>query len=149
MLTCAELECERMETLMALLGRYGLRVARVPSQGEIPGSYWGDSEAGLVGDGLFVRDDTPVHSACTKLVTTSAWDAGRRARLHTDAGGDRIEKNGFAICKSCWRMSCLGLGGCECSSTWMPGVILSAWVGPRLVRTGRRGCSPVGCGKTV
>ena len=93
-LTCAELECERMETLMALLGRYGLRVERVPSQGEIPGSYWGDSEAGLVGDGLFVRDDTPVHSALHEACHYICMDAGRRARLHTDAGGDCIEENG-------------------------------------------------------
>lgn len=93
-LTCAELGCERMETLMALLGRYGLRVERVPSQGEIPGSYWGDSEAGLVGDGLFVRDDTPVHSALHEACHYICMDARRRARLHTDAGGDCIEENG-------------------------------------------------------
>ena len=93
-LTCAELGCERMETLMALLGRYGLRVERVPSQGKIPGSYWGDSEAGLVGDGLFVRDDTPVHSSLHEACHYICMDTGRRARLHTDAGGDCIEENG-------------------------------------------------------
>ena len=49
-------------SLSELFGQYRLRVNRVASGDDIPGSYWGDSEAGLVGDTLFARDDTPVHS---------------------------------------------------------------------------------------
>jgi hypothetical protein len=38
--------------LAAVLERYGLRVEAVPPDAPIPGSYWGDEEAGLVGDTL-------------------------------------------------------------------------------------------------
>ena len=34
----------------ALLARYGLALARVADATPIPGSYWGDCEAGLVGE---------------------------------------------------------------------------------------------------
>ncbi|MFO1422633.1 MAG: hypothetical protein U1F70_03115 [Candidatus Competibacteraceae bacterium] len=90
-LTCAELGHEPLATLLA---RYGMTVERVPSETEIPGSYWGDSEAGLIGARLFVRDDTPVHSALHEACHYIGMDADRRARLHTDAGGEVIEENG-------------------------------------------------------
>ncbi len=90
-LTCAELS---REPLALLLARYGMTVERVPPETEIPGSYWGDSEAGLIGDRLFVRDDTPVHSALHEACHYICMDADRRARLHTDAGGEVIEENG-------------------------------------------------------
>ena len=28
----------------------------------IPGSFWGDEEAGIIGNTVYARDDTPVHS---------------------------------------------------------------------------------------
>ena len=93
-LTCAGLGREPVETLLTLLGCYGLRVERVPSESKIPGSYWGDSEAGLIGDCLFVRNDTPVHSALHEACHYICMDAGRRTQLHTDAGGDCVEENG-------------------------------------------------------
>ena len=42
-LRCGELGHQWLGTLLELLGRYGLRVERVPSEAKIPGSYWGDS----------------------------------------------------------------------------------------------------------
>ena len=90
-LTCADLGHEPLATLLA---RYGLTIGRVPPGTEIPGSYWGESEAGLIGDQLFVRDDTPVHSALHEACHYICMDADRRARLHTDAGGEVIEENG-------------------------------------------------------
>lgn len=90
-LTCAELG---REPLAVLLGRYGLGVEWVPTGSAIPGSYWGESEAGLIGDRLFVRDDTPVHSALHEACHYICMDAARRARLHTDAGGEVIEESG-------------------------------------------------------
>ncbi len=90
-LTCAELG---FESLAMLLARYDMTVERVPSETEIPGSYWGDSEAGLIGARLLVRDDTPVHSALHEAGHYICMDADRRARLHTDAGGEVIEENG-------------------------------------------------------
>ncbi|KAB2931916.1 MAG: hypothetical protein F9K25_07325 [Candidatus Contendobacter sp.] len=90
-LTCAELGCEPLATLLA---RYGMTVERVPPGTEIPGSYWGESEAGLICARLFVRDDTPVHSALHEACHYICMDADRRAQLHTDAGGEVIEENG-------------------------------------------------------
>ncbi|MES0872749.1 hypothetical protein ABSH63_01805 [Sinimarinibacterium sp. HSW-8] len=66
----------------------------------IPGSYWGESEAGLVGDALFVRADTPVHSALHELCHWLCMDQARRAALHTDAGGEDIEEAGVCYLQS-------------------------------------------------
>ena len=82
--------------LAALCARYGLTVSWLPSAAAIPGSYWGESEAGLIGDRLYLRDDTPVHSALHEACHYLCMDAGRRARLHTDAGGAVDEEN--AVC---------------------------------------------------
>lgn len=60
----------------------------------IPGSYWGESEAGLQKDTLFVRRDTPVHSALHELCHWLCMDPSRRQRLQTDAGGEDIEEAG-------------------------------------------------------
>ena len=90
-LTCAELA---REALAVLLGRYGLGIEWVPPDSAIPGSYWGDSEAGLIGDCLFLRDDTPVHSALHEACHYICMDEERRGRLDTDAGGECDEENG-------------------------------------------------------
>jgi hypothetical protein len=91
LLTCAHLGRER---LAALLNHYGLRVEWISTGSEIPGSYWGDCEAGLIGNCLWVREDTPVHSALHEACHAICMDRERRARLHTDAGGECIEENG-------------------------------------------------------
>ncbi len=80
--------------LEALLTRWGLAVAWVAEGEEIPGSYWGAPEAGLVASTLLVRPDTPVHSALHETCHLIAMDAGRRAVAHTDAGGEEIEECG-------------------------------------------------------
>ena len=80
--------------LAALVGRYGLSLHRVATGDAIPGSYWGESEAGLISDRLFVRADTPVHSALHEACHYICMDAGRRHALHTDAGGEPAEENG-------------------------------------------------------
>lgn len=49
-------------TLDALLHRYGLQLELQDSGAAITGSFWGDSEAGIVGRLVYVRPDTPVHS---------------------------------------------------------------------------------------
>ena len=82
--------------LRALFGAHGLRIEWLAPQADIPGSYWGESEAGLVGDTLHVRPDTPLHSALHEACHWLCMDAGRRRGLHTDAGGDDIEEG--AVC---------------------------------------------------
>ena len=84
------------EALMRLLSPYGLRVAMQDDECQIPGSYWGAPEAGLIGNTLYVRSDTPVHSALHEACHFICMDRDRRARLNTDAGGDDAEEN--AVC---------------------------------------------------
>ncbi|MCC2658180.1 MAG: hypothetical protein K0Q76_3288 [Panacagrimonas sp.] len=82
--------------LPALFASFGLHVERVPADAEIPGSYWGAPEAGLIGDRLYLRPDTPVHSALHEGSHFLCMDADRRAALHTDAGGADVEEH--AVC---------------------------------------------------
>jgi len=82
--------------LSGLLARYGLTLERVADDALIPGSYWGESEAGLVGQVIYVRADTPVHSVLHETCHVLCMDATRRAALHTDAGGDFAEED--AVC---------------------------------------------------
>lgn len=79
-----------------LLERFGLKVATVAPDASIPGSYWGDSEAGLVGRTVFFRADTPVHSLLHEACHVICMDPSRRADLVRDAGGDYDEEN--AVC---------------------------------------------------
>nr|WP_206609598.1 hypothetical protein [Thiohalobacter thiocyanaticus] len=84
------------DTLPGLLERYGLALVAVAAEAEIPGSFWGESEAGLIGARLYVRPDTPVHSALHEACHYVCMDAPRRGGLHTDAGGDYAEED--AVC---------------------------------------------------
>jgi hypothetical protein len=85
-----------METapLARLLERYGMSLEKTPADATIPGSFWGDEEAGLVGNRLLARADTPLHSVLHEACHYVCMDAGRRAGLDTDAGGDYDEENG-------------------------------------------------------
>lgn len=80
--------------LDALLTRYGLQLHWLPPGTIIPGSYWGETEAGLVGDTLYLRADTPVHSALHEACHWICVDSARRATLHTDANGCDAEEMG-------------------------------------------------------
>ncbi len=81
--------------LERLLERYHLRLVRV-DEDDIPGSYWGDDEAGLIGDRVYARGDTPLHSILHETCHCICMDPGRRVQLHTDAAGDYAEEN--AVC---------------------------------------------------
>lgn len=80
----------------SLLGRFGLGLRLHDAGQPIPGSYWGGSEAGLVGDVLHATPETPLHSVLHEAGHWICMDPDRRARLHTDAGGDDPEEN--AVC---------------------------------------------------
>lgn len=84
------------DTLRSLLARWQLRVIEVAPDEPIPGSFWGEPEAGLIADGLYLREDTPVHSAMHEACHWICMDDERRSRLDRDAGGDHDEEN--AVC---------------------------------------------------
>jgi len=73
-----------------------LRLEMTRENAPIPGSYWGEEEAGLLDDKLLAREDTPVHSVLHEACHYICMDARRRRNLSTDAGGDYDEEN--AVC---------------------------------------------------
>ncbi|MEM9555806.1 MAG: hypothetical protein AAGC60_16245 [Acidobacteriota bacterium] len=96
-LTCGEIG---LETLAALCARYGLTLHQVDPGAEIPGSYWGAPEAGILsastGAAVWIRDDTPVHSFLHETCHVVCMDGNRRAAFDTEAGGTDVEEN--AVC---------------------------------------------------
>jgi hypothetical protein len=82
--------------LVLLLERYGLDLVLVAPEQVIPGSYWGEREAGLIGGKIYARLDTPLHSVLHETAHFACMAPERRAGLHTDAGGDDAEES--AVC---------------------------------------------------
>ena len=93
MLTVANLPAQALQDL---LHTYSILVESVTNGEVIPGSFWGDSEAGIIRNTLYVRPDTPVHSALHEACHYICLDSARRNELDTDAGGDYDEEN--AVC---------------------------------------------------
>ena len=81
------------EVLSEFLGRFDLELIVQPTDEVITGSFWGDSEAGIVGHSIFVRPDTPVHSLLHESSHVICMDGDRRSRLDRDAGGDDLEES--------------------------------------------------------
>lgn len=79
-----------------LLARFCLDLRLLANDADIPGSYWGECEAGLDGNTLFARIDTPLHSILHEASHYICMSPERRAGLFRDAGGDDPEEN--AVC---------------------------------------------------
>ncbi|MCX7035707.1 MAG: hypothetical protein NT064_03850 [Proteobacteria bacterium] len=77
-----------------LLGAYDLELRLIAEGESIPGSFWGDSEAGLRGSVLYARLDTPLHSVLHEAAHFICMTPERRSGLDTDAGGDALEECG-------------------------------------------------------
>jgi hypothetical protein len=84
------------DDVASLLGRYGLQLSRVAPGAPIPGSYWGECEAGLIGSCVHARGDTPVHSLLHEAAHLIVLPPERRAAVHTDAT-DSVEEED-AVC---------------------------------------------------
>ena len=80
----------------SLLQRFGLELVVQDEADAIKGSYWGEPEAGIVGKTVYVRGDTPVHSALHEACHVVCMSGDRRAALDRDAGGDDLEES--AVC---------------------------------------------------
>ncbi|WP_018861959.1 MULTISPECIES: hypothetical protein [unclassified Thioalkalivibrio] len=80
--------------LRQLLGRYGLKLVMHPPGAALPGTWWGEPEAGIIGHTVHVRPDTPLHSALHEASHLICMEPQRRATLHTNAGGDDLEECG-------------------------------------------------------
>ena len=76
-----------------LLESLGLQLVRVAGGETIPGSFWGECEAGLVGSTVYARADTPVHSLLHEASHLLVMPPDRRAAVHTDASDSILEED--------------------------------------------------------
>ena len=77
----------------ALLAKHGLELVLVEDGAPIPGSYWGEPEAGVIGCTVFARGDTPVHSLLHEACHLIVLPPERRAGVHTDATDSVAEED--------------------------------------------------------
>lgn len=106
-------ELERRE-VAELVASYGARLVELAPHEPILGSYWGDSEAGLVGDAVYVRADTPAHSLLHELCHYVCMDDARRASLATDAGGNDDEESAVCYLQVLFAQRLRGFGSERC-----------------------------------
>lgn len=90
MLTVADIG---FKAAAALLARHGLQLTAVPDGQPIPGSFWGDSEAGVIASRVFARVDTPVHSLLHEAAHLLVMPEARRGSVHTDASDSLAEED--------------------------------------------------------
>jgi hypothetical protein len=77
----------------ALLARFGLRLELVADGAPIPGSFWGESEAGVIGCTVHARRDTPLHSLLHEACHLIVIPPQLRYRVHTNASDSQYEED--------------------------------------------------------
>ena len=89
-LTLADIDREFIE----LLARsYGLELIGVANDAAIPGSFWGEPEAGLIGSAIYASDDTPLHSVLHEMCHLIVIEPSRRTAIHTNASTSQAEED--------------------------------------------------------
>ncbi|WP_297799265.1 hypothetical protein [Arenimonas sp. GDDSR-1] len=110
------------EQARQLLGLFDLELHAVPDGEAIPGSYWGECEAGLIGTRVYARADTPVHSLLHEACHLIVLPPEKRAAVHTDASDSVPEEDatcylqllladritGFGFARACADMDAWG-----------------------------------------
>ena len=98
------------DQLLQLLAEYDLSLESCLDGQPVPGSFWGEEEAGLKGNILYARKDTPLYSILHETCHFICLDEQQRKQLDTDAGSDDAEE-----CAVCYlqvlladRLDCLG-----------------------------------------
>ena len=81
------------DAAVSLLSSHGLQLHRVDDDAPIPGSFWGEPEAGVIAHNVYVRGDTPVHSMLHEAGHLIVLPPERRAQVHTDATDSVIEED--------------------------------------------------------
>jgi hypothetical protein len=80
-------------SLVVLLARHDLQIELVEDNAPIPGSFWGEPEAGVIGSRVYARGDTPLHSLLHEACHLIVLPPERRARVHTDASDSVLEED--------------------------------------------------------
>ncbi len=107
MLTMADIG---FDDAAALLHRHGLTLLRVADGEPIPGSYWGEREAGIIGTSVYARGDTPVHSLLHEAGHLIVLPPERRAAVHTDATDSIEEENAVCVLQALLADALPGVG---------------------------------------
>ena len=81
------------QVIRNLLHRYALQLEHIAEGETSPGSYWGETEAGLIGSTVFARSDTPLHSLLHEACHLIVLPVERRAQVHTDATDSIAEED--------------------------------------------------------
>lgn len=89
-------QANQLKNIISLLQRYQLELHIVEKDQAIPGTFWGEPEAGLIANKIYVRSDTPIHSLLHESCHYICMDEQRRKALHTNAKGTSAEEN--AVC---------------------------------------------------
>ncbi len=76
-----------------LLGCFSLELIVLKDGETIPGSYWGECEAGIIASTVYVRSDTPIHSLLHEACHLIVMPEQRRALVHTDATDSIAEED--------------------------------------------------------
>ena len=79
-----------------VLARFDIALEIVADDAPIPASFWGEPEAGVTGQRVFARSDTPLHSILHEAGHIVCMSGERRAGLDRDAGGTDLEES--AVC---------------------------------------------------
>ena len=93
-----------------LLRRYGLVLNLVADAAPIPGSYWGECEAGLIGTTVHARADTPVHSLLHEAGHLIVLPPERRDAVHTDATDCVAEEDAVCVLQALLADALPGVG---------------------------------------
>jgi hypothetical protein len=79
-----------------LLVRYAIDIQWLPDGEDIPGSFWGAPEAGILGTQIYLRQDTPVHSMLHEASHIVCMDPAIRSDHKGNASSDDLEE--AAVC---------------------------------------------------
>ena len=94
----------------ALLARFGLVLIQVEDSLAIPGSFWGECEAGVIGHCVYARFDTPVHSLLHEASHLMVIPAEKRSNIHTDASDSVAEEDAVCILQALLGDQLTGVG---------------------------------------
>lgn len=98
------------DDVASLLARFGLVLLHVADDTPIPGSYWGEPEAGIIGTTVYARNDTPVHSLLHEAGHLIVLDPHRRAAIHTNATDSIEEEDAVCVLQSVLADALPGVG---------------------------------------
>lgn len=110
-----------IEQARQLLGCFSLQLIEIADGILIPGSYWGECEAGIIGSTVYVRQDTPIHSLLHEACHIIVLPEQQRANVHTDATDSIAEEDATCYLQLMLADYIQGFGferACQDMDTW-------------------------------